>query len=78
MLFLLARVLLVGETGNVEKVTGGAKLETLSILLFIVLSLVPLYLYLLLQIDRFSCFTLILLLLYLKLLLTPAPALASV
>jgi hypothetical protein len=78
VLFLLARVLRVGETGNVEKVTGGAKLETLSILLFIVLSLAPLYLYLLLRIDRFSCFTLILLLLYLKLLLTPAPALAPV
>jgi hypothetical protein len=78
LLFLLARVLLVGDTGNVEKVAGGAKLETLSILLFIFLSLVPLYLYLLLRIDRFSCFSLILLLLYLKLLLTPAPVLAPV
>jgi len=78
VLFLLARVLLVGETGNVEKVAGGAKLETLSILLFIFLSLVPLYLYLLLRVDRFFCFSLILLLLYLKLLLTPAPVIAPV
>ena len=78
LLFLLARVLLVDETRNVEKVACGAKLETLSILLFIFLSLVPLYLYLLLGVDRFFCFSLILLLLYLKLLLTPAPVIAPV
>jgi hypothetical protein len=76
LLFLLAQVLLVEETGNVERLAGGVKLQTLSVLLFILLSLSPLYLYLLLRVERFFCFSLILLLLYLKLLLTPAPALA--
>jgi Glycosyltransferase family 87 len=78
LLFLLARVLAVKETGNVNKVAGETKLEMLSTLLFIFMTLVPLYLYLLLRVEAFFCFSLILLLLYFKLLLMPAPVLAPV
>jgi hypothetical protein len=63
-LFLLSRTLGV----------GGAKIDAGTILLFTLLLLTPLYVFLWLVVERFVWFSLILLWLYLRLVLTPAPA----
>src|ERR1035437_1580838 len=63
-LFLLSRALGV----------GGAKIDAGTILLFTLLLLTPLYVFLWLVVERFVWFSLILLWLYLRLVLTPAPA----
>jgi alpha-1,2-mannosyltransferase len=64
VLFLLSRTLGV----------AGAKIDAGTILLFTFLLLTPLYVFLGLVVDRFVWFSLILLWLYLRLILTPAPA----
>jgi alpha-1,2-mannosyltransferase len=64
VLFLLSRV------AGVE----GEKVDARTIVLVFLLFLTPLYIFLLLAVDRFFWFSLILLWLYLRLLLTPAPA----
>jgi alpha-1,2-mannosyltransferase len=64
VLFLLSRTLGV----------GGAKIDAGTILLFTFLLLTPLYVLLGLVVDRFVWFSLILLWLYLRLVLTPVPA----
>jgi hypothetical protein len=63
-LFLLSRTVGV----------GGAKIDAGTILLFTLLLLTPLYFFLWLVVERFVWFSLILLWLYLRLVLTPAPA----
>ena len=50
------------------------KIDTHTILLLILLCLTPLYVFLLLKVDSFAYFSLILLWLFARLLLTPAPA----
>jgi hypothetical protein len=52
----------------------GKKIDARTILLVVLLFLTPLYIFLLLAVDRFFWFSLILLWLYLRLILTPAPA----
>jgi hypothetical protein len=69
VLFLLARVVGV-DRGKID----GTKPDRPTVLLFILLFLTPLYIYLLLVVDRFFWFSLILLWLYFRLLLTPTPA----
>jgi len=64
VLFLLSRTLGVAR----------AKIDAGTILLFILLLLTPLYVFLGMVVDRFVWFSLILLWLYLRLILTPAPA----
>jgi hypothetical protein len=64
VLFLLSRTLGI----------AGAKTDAGTILLFTLLLLTPLYVFLGLVVDRFVWFSLILLWLYLRLALTPAPA----
>jgi len=63
-LFLLSRA--IGVTGT--------KIDAPTVLLAILLFLPPLYVFLLLAVDRFFLFSWILLALYLRLVLTPAPA----
>jgi Glycosyltransferase family 87 len=69
LLFLLARVV-----GIDREQIDGMKPDTLTCLLFILLFLTPLYIYLLLVVMRFFWFSPILLWLYFRLLLAPAPA----
>ena len=64
VLFLLSRTLGVAR----------AKIDAGTILLFTLLLLTPLYVFLGMVVDRFVWFSLILLWLYLRLILTPAPA----
>jgi hypothetical protein len=52
----------------------GKKIDARTILLVVLLFLTPLYIFLLLAVNRFFWFSLILLWLYLRLILTPAPA----
>jgi hypothetical protein len=64
LLFLLSRTLGV----------AGAKIDGWTILLMILLFLTPLYVFLWLVVKGFAWFALLLLWLYLRLVLTPAPA----
>jgi hypothetical protein len=76
VLFILARIL--GSNAKAlefdNTLTNEARLGSLEILIFILLFLTPVYIYLLLIADRFFCYSLILLTLYVKLLRAPSPA----
>lgn len=68
-------LLLPGALFLLSQTTGvGRKTSAPTIILVILLFLTPLYVFLLLEVQRFFWFSLILLWLYLRLILTPAPA----
>jgi hypothetical protein len=69
-LLLPTALCLLSRLAGVE----GKKIDARTILLVVLLFLTPLYIFLLLAVDRFFWFSLILLWLYLRLMLTPAPA----
>jgi len=74
-LLLPTALCLLSRLAGVEgKKAEGKKIDARTILLVVLLFLTPLYIFLLLAVDRFFWFSLILLWLYLRLMLTPAPA----
>jgi hypothetical protein len=73
-LCLLSRLAGVEGKKAEGKKAEGKKIDAPTILLVVLLFLTPLYIFLLLAVDRFFWFSLILLWLYLRLMLTPAPA----